>query len=230
MCRLPDRPWRRIIELFLLAGAHEWSNRLPSVEDMAWELRIDPDELLIDLREVEKTGIIKEIEPGQWIVTNFEKRQDAETSAERVRRYREQKRKQIYKGNDVSNELLHKDVTSNVPELELKLKLKLEDTQTNLDFDGMRKLCETKTGYPIPTTQEDIKALNDFVTWGVIEEDFTDALQFFSDNGRVARGPFKLRNSIQTAVAKRKQKSNGNKPDKQFDPAAHASEVYGEFK
>lgn len=81
------------------------------------------------------------------------------------------------------------------------------------NFDDIRILIETKTGYPIPNTKNDIDAINEFIKWEIIEADLDDAVQFFKDNNKIARGPYSIRNSVQTAKAKRIQK-NGKKPFK----------------
>ena len=67
MARLPDRVWRRAIELFLLAGQIEQDGTLPEFEDIAWQLRVEPDGLLEDMRTLERHGLLTETEDG-WIV------------------------------------------------------------------------------------------------------------------------------------------------------------------
>jgi DNA-binding transcriptional regulator YhcF (GntR family) len=98
MGRLSDRLWRRVMELFLLAGEYDQDGQLPSLFDMAWTLRISEDELSADLAALEKTGIIRQ-QDGGWFVTNFSKRQAAVPDAERVQRYRKRQRQEQYYGN-----------------------------------------------------------------------------------------------------------------------------------
>ena len=89
MGRMPDRLFRRTIELFLLAGTCDNNEGiLPPVEDMAWLLHIDEAALLEDLTSLQKLNIVHEEEPGVWIVTHFAERQDADTAAERKARQR----------------------------------------------------------------------------------------------------------------------------------------------
>lgn len=94
MGRLPDHIWRRAVELFLLAGEVDADGLLPPIEDMAWRLRTDPEEVLQTLRTLR--GIVDET-PSGWLVRNFKSRQYSE-SYERVKRYRNAK------GNAKSNE------------------------------------------------------------------------------------------------------------------------------
>lgn len=93
MGRLSDSAYRRCIELFLLAGEQKERNgTLPSVDDIAWELRVSKEKLQSDLSELEKVGIISFIE-GIPFVVNFSKRQTAVTGAERVSQYRQREKR-----------------------------------------------------------------------------------------------------------------------------------------
>jgi hypothetical protein len=87
MGSLEDRLWRRVVELFLLAGDFDEEGRLPALEWMAWRLRRTSEELESDLVEIAKAGIV-ENRGGFWWVSNFAERQAAESSAERAKRWR----------------------------------------------------------------------------------------------------------------------------------------------
>lgn len=100
MGRLPDRLWRRAIELFLIAGETGNDGVLPSVEDMAWTLRVSPQELLADLEELAKIGIVTLADDMLPLVTHFADRQAAVSDAERMKQYRERKRKAQYYGDE----------------------------------------------------------------------------------------------------------------------------------
>lgn len=91
MGRLPDRTWRRCIELFLLAGETDDNGQLPSIDDIAWTLRVDRDELISDMEALEAVDILSRDEDGNWNVTKFTERQDPDTPKERAERYRERK-------------------------------------------------------------------------------------------------------------------------------------------
>jgi hypothetical protein len=92
MGRLCDRVWRRVVELILLAGDTEDDGRLPPVEDIAWRLRCDLDQLRQDMSDLAAAGIVGKAADGSWFVVNFTKRQGAESSTERSRRFRKQRR------------------------------------------------------------------------------------------------------------------------------------------
>ncbi len=102
MGRLPDRLWRRTVEMFLLAGKQGGQGELPPISDMAWTLRISPDDLQADLDELEHLGIICQKENCPPLVVNFAKRQAPVTDAQRKRHERERKRHEQY-APDVTN-------------------------------------------------------------------------------------------------------------------------------
>lgn len=95
MGRLPDRVWRRAIEMFLLAGEQGDSGTLPPVPDMAWTLRVPEETLIEDLTALAAVGIITR-NGETWIVTRFAERQSAAPDTERSARYRERKRHEQY--------------------------------------------------------------------------------------------------------------------------------------
>lgn len=95
MGRMSDRLFRRSVEMFLFAGDVNDGGTLPTLADMAWGLRITPEQLETELRELAAVGIVHRDEmTGRWFVTNFAKRQSRSTDAERMRRYRARKKKQ----------------------------------------------------------------------------------------------------------------------------------------
>ena len=104
MGRLPDRLWRRTIELFLMAGEEHDGGHLPPLEDMAWRLRLNDDELRQDLEALAQIEIVTQLDNGMWFVTNFAERQSAMSNAERQQRYRDRKRKDKYYCDDNETE------------------------------------------------------------------------------------------------------------------------------
>jgi hypothetical protein len=93
MGRLPDNLWRRAIELFLMAGELDNQGKLPCTGDIAWRLRLTEETLEADLTRLESAGILTKT-PDGWLVTNFAKRQAPTETVDRVRQFRERKKKQ----------------------------------------------------------------------------------------------------------------------------------------
>lgn len=106
MGRLPDKLWRRVIEIFLIAGEAGEGGRLPLIEDMAWTLRADEVDLTADLEALAVPGVeIVKLIDGRWFVVKFADRQGPVGGAERVQQYRERKRKEEYYGNEQATEM-----------------------------------------------------------------------------------------------------------------------------
>ena len=99
MGRLPDNVYRRCVELFLLAGRLDENGQLPETADIAWMLRQHPEALEAELQHLESVGILTKTDEG-WVVTNFSKRQEAVSDAERMRQYRKRKQKEQFEDQE----------------------------------------------------------------------------------------------------------------------------------
>jgi hypothetical protein len=107
MAVLPDRLWRRTVELFAAAGHYNDKGNLPDTQQLAWLFRMNTDDLELDLKQIATTGIIQRTTTG-WLVTKFEERQAPVSGNERVKQFRQRQQKQQYYG-DVTE--LKRDVT-----------------------------------------------------------------------------------------------------------------------
>ena len=114
MGTLPDRLWRRVIELFLLAGKNGSNGYLPDIKLMAWTLNITEKSLIRDLREIEKLGIVSSPDGQQWIVTNFAKRNAKIDGAKRVKDFRDRQRNNPSDADDNADD--NADVTNRYQE------------------------------------------------------------------------------------------------------------------
>lgn len=104
MGRLSDGAFRLCINLFLMANRQEARDgSLPDVEDIAWTLRLSNETAQQYLAELERAGIVA-INDGDLVVTNFEKRQAAVTVNDRVKQYRERKRKEQFNDSETGEE------------------------------------------------------------------------------------------------------------------------------
>jgi len=218
MGRLTDNLYRRVIELFLLAGETHEGGYLPKVDDMAWRLR-SGSELSGELEAIAETGIIAyDPDRDQYLVAKFTERQDASTDAERKQYQRSRDRKQnpIVTKRDTNG---HDNGQKLVQEADRD---RDTDTDTDRELDTYIQACEAATGYPITGTPDDLAALKEMAAIGATAEDISDAVAFFSSKGRVARGPAKLLASVKTAHAKRIQSQVQATPIKE----PYAAEVY----
>jgi len=111
---LDDHLWRRVIEVFLMAGELDEGGYLPPLDDMSWTLRADQEQLETDLNELTRLGIL-EFKDDRYFVRKFSLRQEPMPKAEYMRRKREQSRTQehykslppryqpVTRSNDVTN-------------------------------------------------------------------------------------------------------------------------------
>jgi hypothetical protein len=127
MGRLPDRTWRRVIELFLLAGDYDEEGRLPAITDIAWRLRIDEVELLDDMELLKQVGIVHQ-DNGYWIVTKFAERQAPVDAAERARRFRDRERKRRYYSDNASETEPERETNETFADIDI-------DTDTERDTE-----------------------------------------------------------------------------------------------
>lgn len=106
VAQLPDRLWRRFVEMCLFARKHNSQDisgdMLPSLSDMAWTLHLNEDELLLDLQELARLGFMDLVDEEAWRVRNFAKRQSPVSDTERAARFRERQQRERYYGDDES--------------------------------------------------------------------------------------------------------------------------------
>ena len=126
MGMLPDRLWRRVIELFLLAGQNGEDGLLPDVPTIAWQLNKPVSAIVTDLQKIAEVGIVQEIQEGEWIVTNFKKRNEPVDSTKRMKDFRQRER----------YEKSNADVTTRNKECNEALLLRNQEDQKNRRTDN----------------------------------------------------------------------------------------------
>ena len=87
MGQMPNYLWRRVIELFMLAGENGDDGLLQPVTDLAWELHTSVSDMDNSLRTLAEIGVVHETPQG-WVVTSFKESQASTTSTQRVQDYR----------------------------------------------------------------------------------------------------------------------------------------------
>ena len=127
MATLPDRLWRRIVELFLLAGKLGKSGQVPDAKQIAWMLRTSTDDIILDMQQLEATGIVEPITNG-WLIVNFEKRQAPAPASERMRQSRERTVQAQYYGSEACYESVTNRNTETETDTEQKQITETEQT------------------------------------------------------------------------------------------------------
>lgn len=85
----------RWYECLCLAGDYDKDGELPCIENMVYVFRIEEKQLLDELNELTKTGLVI-FENGVYFIKNWHSRQMAMDTNERSLRYRESKQKREY--------------------------------------------------------------------------------------------------------------------------------------
>lgn len=80
MHQLTDRQFRVCLNLFAMAGIVDDDGELMPFDDMAFQLRMDPADLLSDLHVLRKANIVDE-QDGEWWLVHYEFRQPQPPSA-----------------------------------------------------------------------------------------------------------------------------------------------------
>ncbi len=192
MGRMPDKLWRRTIELFLLAGDINQDGLLPSIQDMAWRLRISVDKLSKELKQLITFNIIQK-NSEKYIVTKFAERQAPLSDTERQRLHRDNERKAKYYGHPVvtkrdSNESRNnhdslvdidketeKDTEIDVDK-ELDIEIDIETNKFNSLFEQCQRIYETKKGQLVTDGPAFSSMIGNFITNGVTAEDYSAAI------------------------------------------------------
>lgn len=216
MATLPDRLWRRVIELFVLAGRFgiNGDGNLPDTRQIAWMLRMPTDDLAHDLDQLIGTNIIEPI-PNGWRVVNFAKRQAPMTAAEKQKRYRERLHREQYQDSNVTGAL---------PKVTQKADNREQITETDnreekrppAAFDLFQLTCE---GWGILVqTDTDIEGITGLIKQGAAVEDLRAGFAWKSANngGKAITRLSQLTGPTLTAMKIRLQANgNGSAPKRQ---------------
>ena len=205
--------------MFLFAGDNDEGGSIPSIPDMSWILHVDEEQLETDMIELQRLGILSVVD-GNWIVTNFAKRQEPLPKKEYMRRVRkETSRDEYYKESDQPVTIGNTD------------KIRIDtDKDIDLDRDSVQPdkftqvqwWIEELTGYMIPAQEKEINALKEMVNLGVIKDDIAGAVAFFRDQNKVASGAAHLLNSVKYQRSKRVQEKVINpNTDKLYNMTQH---------
>ena len=184
MGMLPDRLWRRVIELFLLAGQNGEDGLLPEVATIAWQLNKSVPAIVTDLQTIAEVGIVQEIEEGRWIVTNFKKRNEPVDSRKRIKDFRQRERYE--KGNADETEVKRECNEALQVRYQEEQKNRLTDLTTTTtvppsDFQLFAEVYELVTGSEPKVLNAEIEAVSAIIKAGGTPDDFRKALQGMQD-------------------------------------------------
>jgi DNA-binding transcriptional regulator YhcF (GntR family) len=177
MGMLPDHLYRRVIEIFLLAGEKDEGGLLPSIEAMSWRLRTKPEELEKDFVELAEKNIVNK-RNGNWIVTKFAERQAPMDKAEYMRRKREQEKIDEYYGDvTFGNETVTDNKQNSKTDTDKKRIDKEEIKSARSDFSEFQKVWEQETGQLVSGFTEFERMCKRFKIKGVTPDLYRTAIQ-----------------------------------------------------
>jgi len=216
MGMLSDHLYRRVIEIFLLAGEKNEGGLLPGVEAMSWRLRTTPDELTSDLEKLSEKNIVTQ-QNGNWLVTKFAERQAPMDKAEYMRRKREQNKRDEYyqagvtSGNKSVTESKQKGKTDTDTDTDTEKK-EIEDARS--DFSSFQQVWENETGQLISGFTEFARMCEQFEAEGVTPDLYRTAIQEQSKSDYPVKRPTSVKEwaiglanpkSVKVNIPKRKQ-------------------------
>lgn len=222
MATLPDRVWRRVIELFLCAKKLNKDGHLPDTRQLAWMLRMNADELEMDMAQIAHTGIVVR-EVNGWFIPRFQERQAAVPAVERKRQERSREQSQQYYG-DVTD--LSRNVTQSREQKTEDREQKTEaETEQNAlaPFDIFQRIVE-RAGINL-SGAADIKALQSIVAMGANEDDLRAGIAWKSEH---STGPLRWVSSVveptRTAMQMRLKTNGANKVNGTVYTDAHGNQ------
>jgi hypothetical protein len=197
MGRMPDRLWRRTIELFLIAGEQDEDGTLPKLGDVAYRLRLSDDELESDLKQLQDLNIVHQ-EGDSWTVTRFAERQAPVSDAERMRRYRERQRKEEYYGDDTDTNSVTTPVTN-------RSQIRLDKNRLDKSRTLLKAFCDI-TGLNLPVNTSTyanwLTETNEWEKMGVIEGQIQNAFETAIEKKYTVARPSSLTNFIRGEISK----------------------------
>lgn len=232
MGKLPDNVWRRCIELFLMAGELDEDGHLPGIEDIAWNLRIDEDQLEDELQHLINVNVLEKLEDNTYFVINFAKRQGPSSAAERKRQQRARERRSQLNHDGVTGEVTNKsrNVTPDKKRVDKK-RVEVEKTaETSAFFENGSSDPELQAIYAMyegninglsPIVSEDIESIwrdtktpstENVYLW--FEYAFKEACERDARNWKYIKSIIKSIEKTGSLVA---HKANGNGKHKQVE-------------
>jgi len=202
--RLSDRLFRRAIQCFALAGEVGDGGVLPLIDDMAFIMRCDQEQLETELFNLTEHGILSIID-GVYYVTNFSKWQAARTATERKQNQRDSERKKKhYRLHDG-----HETVTICDTEEEEEKELEEED-----NYGILVNAFQNATGMIGGNNERWAKAFAELLRMKVKPEEIVTAVSILAEKGYTIGGPWALTKTIaNNRMQKKSAKPNSRVSD-----------------
>jgi hypothetical protein len=234
MGNLSDHLFKRAIEMFLLAGDYDKDGFLPPEKDISWRLRANTELLHVDIEELIERGIL-EIIDNKLNVKNFAKWQAGINVNERMRRYREQKKKDIYYG-DVTEDVTSRNTDKSRVDKNRIDKNRIDKSRVEVEVDAAAPTPYSRlsttfvniSGIPelsggVIRYNESIKKM---VEMGVTPEILEEAILEMRDKDFTIVSPGSCINACAIVIGKKRGKRRDNDEE---DYTRYLKGEYGEF-
>ena len=227
MGNLSDHLFKRAVEMFLLAGDYDKDGFLPPEKDISWRLRTNNELLHADITELIEHGIL-EIIDNKLNVKNFSKWQAGINVNERMRRYREQKKKDIYYG-DVTEDVTTRNTDKSRVDKNRIDKSRVEvETSAPTPYSRLSTTFVNISGIPelsggVIRYNESIKKM---VEMGVTPEILEEAILEMRDKDFTIVSPGSCINACTIVMGKKRGKRR-NKDEEDY--TRYLKGEYGEF-
>lgn len=249
MGMLPDRQWRRVIELFLIAGQDGEDGLLPDISEIAWRLNRSTKTIITDLENIKKTGIVDQLADGRWIVTNFKKRNEPVDPAKRLKDFRVRDRYEECNANETQR---YKKCNADETELKRECndtgKLRCQEEQRNrrtelnhnnpplppIEFQAFAEVYESVTGSEPQVLNAEIEAVQTIIAAGGTPDDYRKALQGMEDKAYTISSMASALTWTLNDIEKRKRPVRENKVSKpkrsELDDILDGKPIFAEDK
>jgi len=212
MGKLSDRLWRRAVECFLLAGELGNGGELPPIDKMSWTLRSDVEQLETEFFNLCEVGILSHID-GVYYVTSFSKRQAKIDSADRIKNFRERKKKLDYYEDETELKRDgNEDVTSRYTD-KIKNRIDIDKNRIDIEVDIddnysiLVNTFQSATGIMGGNNEKWAKSFAEYLRMGVQPDEIKEAVATLAEKGYTITGPWSLKNTITNMRLQTKHKS-----------------------
>lgn len=221
--RLPDDARLLFYDCLCIAGNEGKGGELPDIDGIAFILRKDRESIEQAIKPLITAGIIVEVEPGVYVLTNFEKRQGAMSGNERIKRYRENKKHHEYESAtyqaESSNESCNDGVTNRYTEKE-------EDKEEEEDSASLLLRDEYFSSVGI-CQPEKFSQFQVMAEKGITVDDLRGAIAWFRENGKPIYEPETLERSALFQQAKRMKQPRKKQQELKWDMEAYIAAEFG---
>ena len=197
---LPDKSRLLFYDCLCMAGELDRDGLLPPLSGMSFILRKPTVDIVEAITPLIKAGMVLEAMTiqgdGHYLLSNFSKRQAKMEDKERMRRMREEKKRQEYQDATYQVNTRYEPVTIRNTEEEEEIEIEVDTKFQHL----ISSFCKA-SGLIAGNSISWVDPINDYIKAGYTPDDIERAVKFNFDNGYKVTSP----KSIQTTISNKQQ-------------------------